>query len=95
MAQARALEHGRYLLRSTNNGITAIVDHRGRISERLPQFTQAVLTGEAQIMIGRTPFSYIGVAPIVGFGLLLCLAAIILRQRTQSRNETVLSQGAA
>ena len=38
IAQARALENGRWLVRGTNNGITGIVDHRGRIVDRLPQF---------------------------------------------------------
>jgi apolipoprotein N-acyltransferase len=31
MARMRALENGRYLLRGTNNGVSAIIDHRGQV----------------------------------------------------------------
>ncbi|MDZ7684247.1 MAG: apolipoprotein N-acyltransferase [Gammaproteobacteria bacterium] len=41
MARARALENGRYLIRGTNNGITAIVDPNGRIAHRLPASRRA------------------------------------------------------
>src|SRR5690606_19599896 len=40
MARMRALETGRYLLRGTNNGVSAIIDHRGRILEQSPQFEE-------------------------------------------------------
>lgn len=77
MARMRALENGRYLLRATNNGITAIVDHRGNILGSLPQFTRGVLRGEIRIMSGSTPFSRWGSLPVLlfcGLGLLFCAA---------------------
>ncbi len=63
IARIRALEHGRYLLRGTNNGVTAIVDERGRILDQLPRFTADVLVGEARLFTGRTPFSRYGFWP--------------------------------
>lgn len=57
MARMRALENGKFLVRSTNNGITAIVDDRGDIVDRLPRFTHDVLTGEIDAMTGTTPFA--------------------------------------
>ena len=45
IAQMRALENGRYVLRGTNNGVTAIIDERGRVTGALPQFQAAVLRG--------------------------------------------------
>jgi apolipoprotein N-acyltransferase len=56
MAQMRALEAGRWMIRATNNGVTALIDPHGRITERLPQFEQAVLYGEVQPMQGLTPY---------------------------------------
>ncbi len=73
MAQMRALENGRWLLRDTNNGVTAIVDHRGTIVAQLPQFTADVLIGHYRQMHGHTPYSRFGDRPllaVLGVGLL-------------------------
>lgn len=42
----RAIETDRYLLRSANTGISAIIDPRGRIKEKTPIFEEAVLKGK-------------------------------------------------
>ena len=60
IARARAMENGRWLLRGTNNGVTAIVDHRGRVTGALPQFERGVLTGEFRLMRGTTPYGRFG-----------------------------------
>jgi apolipoprotein N-acyltransferase len=57
IARLRALETGRYLLRATNTGISAIIDVRGKVTARAPQFKTQVLTGAAQPRKGLTPFS--------------------------------------
>lgn len=74
MAQMRALENGRYLLRSTNTGITTLVDNKGNIVERLPQFEFGVLKAQAKIMTGNTPFNIWGSWPV----LLFIFAALLL-----------------
>jgi len=56
IAQMRALESGRELIRSTTSGISAIVDHKGRIKTQTPQFKKAILTGQVQPRIGYTPY---------------------------------------
>ncbi len=86
IARARALENGRWLLRATNNGVTAIVDHRARVVDALPQFQRGVLTGEWRVMQGRTPYNRYG----DGWLLLLCLASLVAgcvcrRRSTRSR----------
>lgn len=57
IARMRALEFGRPLLRSTNNGITAIVDHKGEFIARVPQFEEIVLKAEVPLVSGETPYS--------------------------------------
>ncbi|KAB2308661.1 apolipoprotein N-acyltransferase [Betaproteobacteria bacterium SCN2] len=78
MAQMRALEAGRYMLRSTNTGVTAIIDHKGRVLSSLPEFTTATLTGEAQGYEGMTPYARWGNAPVVLL-LLGLLGVVALR----------------
>ncbi|MEQ8486097.1 MAG: apolipoprotein N-acyltransferase [Pseudomonadales bacterium] len=72
MAQMRALENGRWMLRGTNNGVTAVIDHRGRVRERLPQFQAGVLRGEYVAMTGTTPYTRLGHGP-----WLLLLGAVL------------------
>ncbi|MDN3520434.1 apolipoprotein N-acyltransferase [Halomonas ramblicola] len=63
MARLRALENGRYLIRATSNGVTAIVDPQGRVTARAPQFETASLSGEAVPMAGLTPYTRTGSWP--------------------------------
>ncbi len=64
IAQFRALETQRPMLRATNNGVTAFINHRGQIEKRLPQFEAGVLTGSFQPRSGMTPFMHTGSWPI-------------------------------
>jgi apolipoprotein N-acyltransferase len=66
IAQMRGRENGRYVLRATNNGISAIIDQQGHIVARTDQFVATTLTGEAEVMLGNTPFSSFGSLPILG-----------------------------
>ena len=72
MSRMRALETGRYMLRVTTNGVSAVIDARGRIVARSPQFRTFVLTGEARPMQGATPYVRLGNLPV-----LLVLAAML------------------
>ena len=74
MAQMRALENGRYMIRATNNGVSAIIDHRGRIIAKTAQFVPATLIGEVELMLGGTAVSSFGSRPVI----LGCVALIIL-----------------
>ena len=74
IARMRAMETGRYLLRATNTGMTAIVSPHGEIIKQAPLFTTTVLTESITPMGGLTPFSRFGDKPVITlmFILLLC-----------------------
>ena len=74
MARMRARETGRPMLRATNTGISAIIDHTGRITEQGPQFEVAVVTGSVMPMQGATPYVRMGNVPIV----ILSVACLLL-----------------
>jgi apolipoprotein N-acyltransferase len=71
IAQFRALETGRYVMRATNNGITAIINQQGKITAITPAFETNVLTAEAQSTSGLTPIVRIGHLPIIFILLIL------------------------
>jgi apolipoprotein N-acyltransferase len=71
IAQMRALESGRMMLRATNTGMTAIVDVDGRVRSTLPPFTRGALVDEVQGYSGSTPFVRFGNWPAITLSALL------------------------
>ena len=77
ISQMRALETGRYMLRATNTGVTAIIDERGRVLQTIEIFTTAALHGLAQGFTGATPYVRMGNYPVLGLaGLLICIGLL-------------------
>ena len=68
------------MLRATNTGITAIIDARGEVLARLPQFTEGILSGEAQGYSGATPYVRWGNLPVV-VACFALLAVLVFRWR--------------
>lgn len=77
IARMRALESGRYLLRSTNTGISALIDPKGKIQGYSPAFQQHVLNGEIVPMQGATPYVRVGNWAVVLLSSLLILMVSI------------------
>lgn len=73
IARMRALEAGRYMMRSTNTGITSFIGPQGEVIKQLPQFEVGVLTAEIQPLIGATPFVRWGDWLIIGLSSLLLI----------------------
>ena len=82
ISRMRALEFERPMLRATNTGATAIIDHRGHITHQLPRLQRAVLHGHFEGRTHLTPFArwaaHAGLWPLwLGCALL----ALALRRR--------------
>lgn len=75
MARFRAIENGRYLLRSANDGITALVDPYGRVLETAPRHGQQVLLGRFSYLAGQTFYTAHG--DIFAWGCVAITLAIL------------------
>ena len=71
ISRMRAVETGRPLLRATTNGISAIIDHKGYVKKRSPQFETYVLRGEVQPRNGATLYVQWGNWPVILFAFLV------------------------
>lgn len=72
LSQMRAIEFARPMLRANNTGITAVIDEKGRVTQRLEPFTEGILETTIQGRNGSTPYAAWGDLPI----LLICLAGL-------------------
>jgi apolipoprotein N-acyltransferase len=80
LAQFRAVEHRRYLVRSANSGISAIVDPEGRVREHGGLFDEEALLGEVRLMAPVTVYEVVGDAPFY-LGALVIGAMAMFRRR--------------
>ena len=58
ISRLRTLELQRPMLRATNTGATAVIDHQGRVSAELAPHTRGVLLARVQGRQGLTPFAW-------------------------------------
>ncbi len=84
IAQMRAIETSRYVLSVTNDGVTAIIDHKGKIVSALPRFRPGVLNDKIQPMQGATLFVIVGNKLILGIMLLSLLGGLWLSRRVKN-----------
>jgi len=85
ISRLRALELGRPMLRATNTGATAVIDHRGVVTHLLPRLTRDRLEATVQGRSGTTPYARWaarwGLGPLWG----VCLAMLLLIAATRRR----------
>ena len=60
MARMRAREHGRYLVRAANSGISGIVGPDGDVIAQADQFIRTTVEGQIFTMSGNTPYTRFG-----------------------------------
>ncbi len=85
IARMRAIENGRYLLRSTNTGISAVIDNKGKIIAVSPQFKPHALNAKTELFIGETPYSKFGNGIILSLSFLILLFSFILQHKTNNK----------
>ena len=85
LAQMRALETGRWVLRSTNTGISALVNHKGEITDRIPVAERTTFSAIAERRSGDTLYMIIGILPLLILAFGIALAGLLLnRKKDQS-----------
>ena len=88
ISRMRALEFQRPMVRATNTGATAVIDHRGRVTHALPRLTRGVLVASVEGRAGLTPYAFwvsrFGLWPLWGLALAI-MAAVPLFLRRASR----------
>jgi apolipoprotein N-acyltransferase len=84
IAQMRAAEFARPMVRATNTGITVAIDHRGNETARLPWFTRGILEVNVQGRAGLTPYGAMGDLPMIL--VLLAMLCIGVARALQTRS---------
>ena len=79
IAQNRALEHKKSLIRSTNSGISAIISRNGEIIEKQDYFEEKTIKGRVILYSGDTIFSKYGNWPLKLI-LVLYLSLIVINR---------------
>lgn len=75
IARIRALESARYLLRSTNTGVSAIIGPKGEEIVTSDMFERTAISGEVKALSGSTAYVFWGNYPLI----ILALAALFWR----------------
>ncbi|MCL4812349.1 MAG: apolipoprotein N-acyltransferase [Vicinamibacteraceae bacterium] len=75
-AAVRAVEHGRYLVRAANTGVSGIVDPYGRVLARTDLFVTTTVTGDVRLLEGLTVYGKMGDLA-VWVSLAICVLALL------------------
>jgi apolipoprotein N-acyltransferase len=79
IAQMRALETGRPMLRATNTGMTAVIDPQGTVLKAAPTFQTVSVDATIRGHTGATPFVRFGNSVAIGLALVLVLVGMRIR----------------
>ncbi len=83
LAQMRALETDRWLLRSTNTGITALVNHKGHIVKQLLTDRRGTLTAVAEMRQGQTAYMRFWVWPLLMISTVIILISLLSHNKNK------------
>jgi apolipoprotein N-acyltransferase len=83
IASLRALESERPMLRVTNTGITAVINHKGLTDRRIPWFRQQNLDTTVVGRTGPTPYLLWGDTFVLGVIVLMLIGAGVVSRRAR------------
>lgn len=83
LSKLRAIEHRRYFVRSTNSGVSAIIDPNGRVVAQTETFKQQAKAAEVAWLRGRTVYGVLGDIP--WWLTTAVAAALALKRRTPKK----------
>ena len=86
IAQNRALEHKKPLIRSTNSGISAIISRNGKIIEKQEYFEEKSIKGTVILYSGNTIYSKFGNWPLKI--ILVIYLSLIVTNKVFKRNSS-------
>ncbi|TGG92764.1 apolipoprotein N-acyltransferase [Natronospirillum operosum] len=76
ITRARAIENQRDMVRATQNGISALINHHGQLLVRTPQFEVATVSGQLFLRTGQTPYQRWGNSLVWLLAMLTVLVAL-------------------
>lgn len=85
LASLRAIEHGRYLARAANTGISGVVDPYGRVTARSELFQRAAIVADVRLLTERTVYTRFGDV-VAWAAIAVTLLAVVLAGAGSSRN---------
>jgi apolipoprotein N-acyltransferase len=92
-ASMRAIEEGRYLVRSANTGISGAVDPYGRVLAQTPIFQRAVLVVEARFLTGSTFYARHG--DVLAYASAVLTIAFLAIARTPASARSARRRGSS
>jgi apolipoprotein N-acyltransferase len=88
ISRMRAIEAQRFLVRAANDGVSAVIDPRGVVVARAPEYRAAVLRSSVVPRTGLPAYARLGNWPV----LLVALLGTILAARIRRRGELLTAQ---
>lgn len=83
MAQALSMQTARYQIIANNDGLSSVIDSRGRLIKSLAPYTSGLLESYVRPINGLTPWVFWGDNPMLLFFSLVLLSAFYLKKKNK------------